>query len=592
MGCVCSQHGRGLTSPIDVYTGSRFSKVVIVAILAFYVAIHSFALTADFFPLDDLQELAVVNGLDHWWQVFGSDAFKLFRPVKNILFCLFSFCAVDSVVWSRVAALLVGCLSLFPVLALFKRIFNEERCALAAAMAWMLAPTLVSSIAWLSCVNIQVMCAMGAAAVVLHDMAFEREDPRPSVVACSAACIFLACVSYECAVAVGPLVVVFDFFLRPRRFATRQAWCAYVVYAVVTVGYLLLRNLVGSASSLNGNFVNATPLDMSMASAYFTCQHFFVWFWPFGKMTPLGSYSPGEVPLSVLLGCWVVVAVLAMLALYLRRRRPLPAFGIAFAFVAFLPVSNILGFGNGPYGDYYLGLPSIGLVVVAVVLCREMLCARGRFHYVWFAIAVAVVVSRIAAAPEAARWAWLWADGARAFESGAQAFPDVYGNRLMLAKVYYEAGKVQQAMDCCDWLESRLGADSDKMGFVYQLRALEAMNCRRDAESAMKFLDSAARVDKVNKGGKSTRFLRGCVFEDLLEDLKSAETEYRAAIAGKWSVDTPAAADRLARLLALRGDFAEAEVLWTKALKYQPSNAVLRHNLLQLRHDMSAKGGR
>lgn len=557
------------------------------AILLTYAAIQSFAIFGPFFPLDDLQELAVVNGMEHWWQIFGSDAFKLFRPTKNVVFAVFAILSTHSMILTRVIAVFIGCLCIFPVYALFRRIFNADRTSLLATAIWAFSPTLVSSIAWLSCVNIQVMCAFGALMIFLHDKAFETGELQWRFAVGSATCLFLACLSYECAVAVGLLVVAFDFYLRPKRFVSRRAWCAYLSYAAVTMAYIALRSSVGSASSLNGNFINATRMDMSLASAYFACLHFLVWLWPFGKMTPLGSYNPTEISSLLLAGCWIAVVGLATLAVIFRHRRPMFAFGIAFAFIAFLPVSNILGFGNGPYGDYYMGLPSIGLIVLMIDVCRLRFSPKWMLHYAGFSICSIFVASRCFAIPEAARWAWLWADGARAFESGIEAFPEVYGNRLMLAKVYYENGRVEQAMECCDWLENRLGLESDKMGLVYQLRALHAMNDKHDARAALHFLDSATKVDKIGNGGRSTRFLRGCVYEDLLDDLKSAEVEYRAAIAGKWSIDTPAAADRLARLLALRGDTDEAEALWVKALEYQPENAVIRHNLALLRRSMS-----
>ncbi len=552
-------------------------------IIAVYIVIQLFAVSGPFFLMDDAQELSHVRSLESWWQVFGADSFQLFRPVKNLIFSLFALFPEDMVPLCRVFAIVIGCMSFFPVLALFRRVFGNERQALLASAVWLLAPTLVSSTAWLSCVNIQVMCALGALAIVLHDKAFEGNAFRPSFVAAATACLFVACGSYEQAVAVGPIAVIFDFYLRPERFKSKKVILVYAVYAFVTVLYLLLRGKVGSVSTLNGSFDNVNRLDIVLASAYFTCWHFFVWLWPFGNMSPTGSYSLGDVSSVALVGCWIVVLTLGILSLTLRRRSPFLAMGIAFALVGFLPVSNILGFGNGPYGDYYMGLPSMGLSIVIVTVCGSLFAVKGSLRLLGFSLCAILATTRIFAVPEAARWAWLWSDGVRALESGIEAFPSTFENRKLYASVCFESGRLDNLRECCDWLESHLKPDSEQRALVYLVRALVALNKENDAAIAMRNLDAAQRVDNRGSYRGITRFYRGCVFEDLLGDMKSAENEYRLSVASKWSVDSPLAADRLARLLAIRGELDEAEALWEKAARYKPNDVSIRHNLAQVR---------
>ena len=559
--------------------GAGFTLLVIAA----YIVIQSFAVLGPYFLMDDAQELSHVRSLGSWWQVFGADSFQLFRPVKNLIFSLFALFPEDMVPLCRVFAILIGCMSFFPVLALFRRVFGNERQALLASAVWLLAPTLVSSTAWLSCVNIQVMCALGALAIVLHDKAFDGNAFRPSFVVAAAACLFVACVSYEQAVAVGPIAVIFDFYLRPERLKSKKVFLVYAAYAFVTVLYLLLRGKVGSVSSLNGSFDNVSRFDIVLASAYFTCWHFFVWLWPFGNMSPTGSYSLGDVSSIALVVCWIVVLTLGILSLALRRRSPFLAMGIAFALVGFLPVSNILGFGNGPYGDYYMGLPSMGLAIVIVTVCGSLFAVKGSLRIFGFSLCAILATTRIFAVPEAARWAWLWSDSTRAFVSGIEAFPSTFANRQLYARVCYEQGRLEDLIKCCGWLESHLSSDSEQLAIVYDIQALVALNFEHNANVAMKCLDNALRVDIKGSLRRVTRFYRGCVYEDLLGDEKSAEVEYHAAVSGTWTVDSPAAADRLARLLAIRGELDEAEKLWEKAARYKPGDESIRHNLAQVR---------
>jgi hypothetical protein len=82
-----------------------------------------------------------------------------------------------------------------------------------------------------------------------------------------------------------------------------------------------------------------------------------------------------------------------------------------------------------------MGLPSVGLVAVAVSLCKCAFALKGRLRNLGFAIAMAFVASRVFAIGEAARWAWLWADGSRACKAGMVAFPTAFWNYIQYAEI-------------------------------------------------------------------------------------------------------------------------------------------------------------
>lgn len=538
-----------------------------VLILVAYVAIHSFAVTAPIFAADDAQEIAFVNGIDAWWRLFGPDAFGLFRPVKNILFAAFS----SQIVVFRTIAVLLGCASFFPVRAFFRRVLTDDGLALAATAIWLLAPTLVSSAVWLSCVNIQVMSALAAMAFVCHDRG------RTGL---ATGCIVVACLSYECAVVIGPALVLFDFFLRPTCVRTRTAWLRYVVYATVTLVFLGVRHAVGAASSVNGSFYGTGRLDLVIASAYFTLLHFGTWLWPFGRMAVFGGYVRGDVSLAVLVACWGVIAAFLGMSWLSRRTRPALAFGLALALIGFLPVSNVTGVGNGPYGDYYLGIASFGLALVWVEVFRVVSAARARLPLVSFTLLALMVVSRVTTIPEAARWAWLWADADRAYEETERTFPRSFHTAICRAQCACDAGDWQTALAQCDRAESIVGTNSSKRVSLLMVRALVALNGTKDAGAALSAIEQALSIPGVMPSDvRQCRFYRGCVYEDLKGDVVRAEAEYTAAIPEKWNVDTIRPADRLARLKAERGDLKAAVSLWSRALKMKPDDATVAWNL-------------
>ena len=406
--------------------------------LFFYVAIQSCVLQASIFPADDINEFNYVgNALSGaWFSLFSSDSFHYFRPVKNLLFLIFAGLRTFGMPACRLLAIAIGIASFFPVLALCRRVIGRDAGTLAAAV-WLLSPTLVSSVAWLSCVNIQAMVAFAALALVQHD----RERTPAALL-----CMLLAMFSYESAIMLGPIAVAFDFYLRPERFRSVRAWRRYGLYAALSVAYLALRFLSAShlpdyASEEVGWNCLASKTELMSAAGYFTLLHLRTWLWPFGRMAVYATYQSGDVSVAVRALCWAAVLGLSFLSLSLRRRRPTVGFSIALFFLAFLPTSNALGFGNGPYGDYYLGVASIGLSLLIAEAAAWLWAVRRKNRILAPALLAALVVWRGAAGVEAARWADCWADPEKAFANGLKIFPKSFNNMQALANLYCDSDR-------------------------------------------------------------------------------------------------------------------------------------------------------
>ena len=94
-----------------------------------------------------------------------------------------------------------------------------------------------------------------------------------------------------------------------------------------------------------------------------------------------------------------------------------------------------------------------------------------------------------------------------------------------------------------------------------------AIAIERDADKAFDLLDRAADIDASPVFSSLLKYYRGCVFEDLRGDAKTAETEYEQALSGDLTVDLAPCVNRLARLKAFQGDRDEAIRLWEKAVR-------------------------
>lgn len=559
----------------------KLRKVILILVPLVYVVVLSFSLSDEWFPADDAQELAFVQGMNSFWRLFGADTFGLFRPVKNVLF--WSFVHMTPVVGirgCRMVGIAIGVFAFFPVLSLCRKVFANEWKALTSAAIWLLSPTLVSSVVWLSCVNIQIMVALLTLAIVFHDDAFLANRCRPSRILVSGVLLFLALVSYECAIVGLPILFLFDVLLRPERIQRRSVWLAYLFYFLTTSVYLVLRGCNHSTTQVNGSFESILRWQLVVSSPFFTAQHFASWFWPFGRMTVCGSYKWGQVPWTGLILLAMIFASILLFAILERKRFPILSFCVLLALLAFAPVSNCLGLKNGPYGDYYLSLASIGLAAGAVECCSVLLRVGGSARRLAITMVIVFAALRLASIPETARWAWLWGRGMEAHVESVKNFPGFFSNKLMLAQLFLDCGEYDKALSLCSEVERQVNPGTRWMARIYLIRALNALLADQDADRALDFLANSEIMEENDREDVRNRhYYRGCVFDDLKGDEVTAEKEYELALSGKWDIDSVPCADRLARIKAMHGDLAGAITIWEKAAMIDPKNESVLWNL-------------
>lgn len=548
-------------------------------VLLLYVAVMSFSVCNSWFVVDDRQEVFFVRENEILLNLFRFDVFGLFRPVKNLLFLVFTKMEGIGIRWCHVLAIVIGTLSFFPVRALCRRILGSEWKGLAAASVWLLSPTLVSSAAWLSCLNIRIMVALAALSMVCHDSAWDGEAFRPKRIVLAGIFLFLALISYECALAVLPILLLFDLILRPKRLATRDARTAHLAYWSIAALYLTLRTMASAKYVAEGIWAEAARWQLAVSSPFFTAQHFASWFWPFGRFLVLGGYRWGVVSVWTLACCAALGITTILLAILLCKRLPVLSFCLFFALLGFAPVSNCLGSGNGPYGDYYLTLASIGLSAGCVEIASRLMRVHGRWSTLALLVVALFALTRVAAVAEAARWARLWSDGIAAYEESCRSFPDIVSNRLLIIEYMSNEGRYEDALEIGRQIEKSLPPGSPKMDVVYRVRALHALNVEKDAEKAFSLLERCLEVASTDVATNLVHYYRGCVFDDLAEDAAAAEREYETALSDGVNFKLVPCADRLARLKAIRGERDAAIELWETAEKGDPDNVAVLWNL-------------
>ena len=117
-------------------------------------------------------------------------------------------------------------------------------------------------------------------------------------------------------------------------------------------------------------------------------------------------------------------------------------------------------------------------------------------------------------------------------------------------------------------------------------RGINACNSKK----ALELLDKCSKAENAYPIA-IVHYGRGCVYEDLRNDLAMAEREYEIALEGDWGVELVPCADRLARLKAHREELEVAISLWERAAKLDPENSSIRWNLATARRNVELKAG-
>jgi protein O-mannosyl-transferase len=408
-------------------------------------------------------------------------------------------------------------------------------------------------------------CELMASAFVLLAFFAHRERKRTAIL-----WFALALASKESGIVFLGLAVLNDVLLGRARDAKdtstqrlRETYLAYLGVATVYAGVLSLifqhKMFVATAVTWD----DATPVDRWLTMLRVVPEIARLLLAPVDLKV---DYTPRTIDLvttvtpAVVLGASLLVASLvAMVAAW--RRAPAVAFGIAWFYIAFSPVSNILFPSGVVLAERTLYLPSVGAAMVAGWIAERVLASRPR--------TVAVFATALFAAFAVRSWTRtpFWHDKRHFLIQEVSEEPESYRAHftvcvLMALEHNFSAG----AYECrvARQLHSRdIGP--------YDTGADNALGLH-DTATAEALLDSA-----LHKSPEDYATLL------LFSRLRRVQGRYREAIALAFSAyesmpDSLSPIDELTSSAQKLHDFMDAEAALRRALADHPTNAHLHES--------------
>jgi hypothetical protein len=523
------------------------------------------------FLLDDVDQIHQTASQGSIGEALQPDCYGLYRPVKTLAFYSLYRAFPESPLHWHLAGLSLFCLSTLLFYFLSKRLFGKPWMALAATAIWALAPTQVSTYVWSSSINIQIMTFAVLSALLYTDiLSSSRSAPKRMVLVFGIVCAYvIAFFSYESAIVLPALLLIW-LHARRLKILTKDNIITFLALGATGLALLMIRQLMkGNLQIDNVQLHGFSALQLAGASGHFIWHHVMLWCWPFGQQAILGTLVNDGPYIGFLWG-WLMLAGTTAAIWFARNACPLLLPGWLFFLVSFLPMSNLLPFFNGPYADYYLIVPSIGLTIVLVsvlgVLMTRMESARQQWRLILLFMLIPLL--RIGAVGSAFAWSRAWNDETVLYANTLKTFPDAYTAKANLARCLsnpaaldYAEQLAREAVEAAPWYTH--GRYVLVSIYLKTGRMEEAMQ-----ETEIILSESPTQLYPWS--------VMGYLKENLAGDRNAAIEAYGMAQRLSWQAESESATINHARLLSLDGKDAEALALLQKAQARAPGARGLR----------------
>jgi hypothetical protein len=309
---------------------------------------------------------------------------RFFRPLRNLSYRIDWSIAGPRPAWWHAHNVLLHAVNavlvwmfLRRVLPWIARLHHTRSAAVPAtmaaflgALAWAVHPVHTEAVAWVKSRD-ELLFTFWAMTSLLIIIAGARRvlNQRAAFAAAMAACAF-ALLSKEMAVSLPLLVAAIAWAVRTDRPAMRYLGAAAITMGALTGAYVVYRGHVLGGTAMCGYLAGSFIYEMlTMVRA--AARYVMVTVWP---AQLVADYSHFDATRSLLEPRWwgALAIVLATLvaALAARRRMPLVTLGIAWFWLALVPVSNVVPTMQF-LAERFLYFPLVGGAVVVYALACE-----------------------------------------------------------------------------------------------------------------------------------------------------------------------------------------------------------------------------
>jgi hypothetical protein len=439
--------------------------------------------------------------------------------------------------------------------------------ATAAGLVFALHPLHTEPVSWIAAVGDLQLALYGLLTILLYVLAL---DGRRWAYGGALGCYALALLSKEPAVALPAILLAVQLSWSRQR-TLRDAWTRLTPFALLVVGYLLVRRWVLGGVAPPGLHGEVDPVSAGLTAIYYLGRYVVSCVWPF-PLNVLYEFRPVHSPVEfrMLISVLVCCAVAAVVVRFRRDRRVLLA-AVLFA-VPLAPALYIPGLGAGGLAERYMYLPlagfSLGAGIVWLAVWRRWtrtVIAPLLFGLLLTAAGAATVSRNL-----------VWKDEETLWEDTVRKSPGSAIAHEFLGYGYLQSVKLDEAIAA-----SRRALELDP------LRTNARINVGAALLAAERFEEAAVEYRAaLEQGSTMLEAHVGLGFALInLGSYAAARQHLEAAVAENPSYAT--VQDALGVACANLGDLRAAEAAFAEAVALDPATPGYRDHLDSARRDLA-----
>ncbi len=559
----------------------KCTQYILLLILGLAIALAFQVLHAPFF-LDDIPQIEHVNSFSSPKEIFSPDTFGLKRPAKNLIFWLVLQTGTHAVITAHSILLTLYIATIFILFFWFRLWTPTTKWAAIGTGIWALSPTLVSSIAWLSCANILVSMISVLAGLICWEYARHKQEKAEiikSYVLFSLSIIFyaLAFSAYEAIIIFPCLIVIQDIMIK-RRSLSKKIIMPYLALTIITLILLLARGKLTPMG--NSCIIGVTKSwQLQFASPFFMLSHIKLWLWPFASQEIMRTFIWGKTTSMLLLtSAWILPLVLGVATIKLYRQYPEIIAGIAWSIISLIPMCNIIPLYSGPFADYYMTLSSVGLSLSIIFIIKNLLdflysSSILRSHKI-IAITVLIIIisSRTVGVISTFTWTQAWNNNTILLQRSIHAHKFAFHAQAELARLLTIDNQLEYAEELA--INSLNGADD----FILPRNVLGDIKRKQghfnESEKWYK------KVLHINSQNMYAHISLANLYNDNLNNKELAKQHFLTVINYKQNNQyRETAYINLSIIFGIDGKYDQAITLLNKALLEFPESKALHNNL-------------
>jgi len=386
----------------------------------------------------------------YWWPKMEVD---LYRPVTTLSY-LFNYAVLenrDNPFGYHLINLLLHCINVLLVYVLARRLTHGEWLAELIAMAWAVHPVLTESVTnMVGRADLLAGSAILGGFLLYLNSTETRGLTRIGYLAGLCTVTTIGVFSKENAVALLGVVILYEATLRKEgRNLRSAAWgCAAVAVPIVTLLFqrarLFASNPPQPPSFLDNPLVGAPFLNGKLTAIAVMARYVWKLAWP-ATLSP--DYSYNQIPLAN--GtvrdwvAWAVIGAILAIAAVLYKRNRIAFFFVGFAFITFLPTSNLLFDIGTIMAERFMYLPAIAFAACLALLLQaisERIGMRTGAPIAMVIITVALGIRTYVRNKD-------WRDELSLATASAKAAPESYKTHAALAHALSHTEPIPQHID-------------------------------------------------------------------------------------------------------------------------------------------------